>query len=451
MSSRMLAALRLLRQDLASHLDRDAVDRLCRDLGHRWRRRLLDPVAVLHLFILQVLHGNTALTHLRHLVARDVSASAICQARARLPLDLFQAVLRGVNSTLGRQASPDGRWLGHRTLLIDGSSFSMPDTPDLQRHFGQSRKAKPGCGFPVAHLMALFDAGTGLLLEAFAAPLHSHDLGLAWRLHPRFEPGDVLVADRGFCSFAHLAALARDGFHAVFRLHQRQIVDFTPNRPHVDPRRAEASPRGRPRSRWIRAVGLNDQIVAWIKPRMPPRGMASETFAALPDSIVVRELRYRVETSGFRSREITLVTTLIDEATYSAPALAALYFRRWEVETHLRELKQTMRMDVLRCQTVAGVTKELTVYALVYNLVRAVMLEAARRQGVVVERISFFDAMCWLAHAIPGDPMPELIVNPLRPGRVEPRSIKRRPKQYPWMSSPRKIMRKRLIEKKLAS
>jgi hypothetical protein len=447
MPNRILTALDTIRHDLARLLDRDAIHERCRALGHAWRRCGLDPFAILHVFLIQVLHGNTALAHLPHLAGRTFTASAFCQARARLPLAAFQDALRRVGSGL-RGDLDEGRWLGHRTLLVDGSSFSMPDAPELQAHFGQSKKAKPGCGFPVAHLMALFHAGTGLLVEAFAAPLHSHDMGLVRGLHPRLEPGDVLVGDRGFCSFAHLATLISRGFHAVFRVHQKQIVDFTPGRPHAERRGAA---KGLPRSRWIRASGLTDQVVEWLKPERPPGWMGREEFAALPASATVRELRYRVDAPGFRTRAITLVTTLLDEAVYTPESLARLYLKRWEVEGHLRELKQTMKLDVLKCKTVDGVTKELTMYALVYNLVRVVMLEAARRQGVDVERISFIDALRWLATARVDEPMPKLVVNPERPNRVEPRSIKRRPKQYPWMSAPRDELRKRLISKGFAA
>jgi hypothetical protein len=208
----------------------------------------------------------------------------------------------------------------------------MPDTPELQKHFGQSKKAKPGCGFPVAHLMALFHAGTGLLIEAFAAPLHSHDMGLVRKLHPRLEPGDVLVGDRGFCSFAHLAMLISQGFHAVFRVHQKQIIDFTPGRPHADRHGTDEAAKGLPRSRWIRASGLTDQVVAWLKPERPPGWISREEFASLPASATVRELRYRIDVPGFRTRVITLVTTLLDEAAYTPEALAKLYFKRREVE-----------------------------------------------------------------------------------------------------------------------
>jgi hypothetical protein len=447
----MLAVLRQLRQDLPELLDRQAIERHCRSLGHSWRRRLFDPFSIVHVFLIQILHGNTALTHLPHLVGRAFTASAFCQARIRLPLAVLQALLERVGSTLRCDTRSTGRWLGHRTLLVDGSSFSMPDTPELQKHFGQSKKAKPGCGFPVAHLMALFHAGTGLLIEAFASPLHSHDMGLVRNLHPRLEPGDVLVGDRGFCSFAHLAVLISQQFHAVFRVHQKQIVDFTPGRPHADRRGADEAAKGLPRSRWIRALGLTDQVVEWLKPERPPGWMSREAFAALPASVTVRELRYRIDVPGFRTRVITLVTTLLNESVYTPEALAKLYLKRWEVETHLRELKQTMKLDVLKCETVDGITKELTMYALVYNLVRVAMLEAARRQGVDLERISFIDALRWLATATADEPIAKLVVNPERPNRVEPRSIKRRPKQYPWMSATRKELRKRLISKGFAA
>jgi len=446
MRHQVLAVLHDLRHDVARVLDRQAILDQCRSLGHCWRRCVLDPFSIVHIFLVQILHGNTALTHLPHLVGRTFTASAYCQARARLPVAVLQAILHQVGSALRRDTDHTGRWLGHRTLLVDGSSFSMPDTPELQACFGQSRKAKAGCGFPVAHLMALFHAGTGLLLEAFAAPFHSHDMGLVGRLHPRLEPGDVLVGDRGFCSFAHLALLLARRCHAVFRMHQRQIVDFTPGRPHAGPDRGTRGAKGLPRSRWVRALGLTDQIVAWLKPEYPPGWMSAEEFAALPATVTARELRYRVDAPGFRTRSVTLVTTLLDDAAYTPEALATLYLRRWQIETHLRQLKQTMKLDVLKCETEAGVTKELTAYAVVYNLVRVVMLEAARRQGVTLERFTFDDARRWHAHALVGDPLPPMEIQPERPHRVEPRAIKRQPKQYPWMSAPRPVLRKRLID-----
>jgi Transposase DDE domain len=451
MHRRITSILHALRQDLAARLGDDIILAACRAAGHTWCDScLLTPAAIIHWFLLQVLHGNTALTHVSLLAGRAFSASAFCQARARLPLAVFRALLRDTVRALIPDTEAIGRWRGHRTFLVDGSSFSMPDTPALQAHFGQPGNQAKGCGFPVAHLLALFHAGTGLLLEVTAAPLRTQDFAgladvLGW-----LTAGDVLVADRGFCSFAGLALVMSRGIHAVFRLHQKQIVDFTPGRAHAHPRHSGV-PKGMPRSRWIRAYGLTDQVVEYFKPARRPERMSAAEYRALPESIVVRELRYRIEVPGFRTQEVTLVTTLIDAEAYPADALAELYGTRWRVEEHLKALKQTMKMDVLKCMTVDGVLKELTMYAVAYNLVRVAMGAAAGRQGVAPDRVSFLDALRWLRGAEAGEEMPELVVNPLRPGRSEPRCKKRRPKQFDLMRVPRAELRKRLREKDLAA
>jgi len=163
MVPRIDEALRRIQQDLAKYLEPDAIFRLCRAARYRWRQRVLDPVTTIHLFVLQILHGNTACSHLPHLAKKRFTASAYCQARARLPLKIFQKLLNNVGQALEAVTDQAERWLGHRVFLLDGSSFSMPDTPELQEKFGQPGAQKPGCGFPVAHLLLLFHAGTGLL------------------------------------------------------------------------------------------------------------------------------------------------------------------------------------------------------------------------------------------------------------------------------------------------
>jgi Transposase DDE domain. len=446
MHRRIDIALRALRQDLADRLDERAIHDACRRVGHSWRACSLTPVAVLHWFLRQVLHGNTATRHVSLWANRAFTDSAYCQARARLPLELFRALLRGLITAITPATLADGLWRGHRTLLIDGSAFSMADTAELQKHFGQPGAQQLGCGFPVAKILALFHAGTGLLIEIAAAPLRSHEMARLDTIHPALRPNDVLVGDRGFCSFAHLALLAAREVHAVFRVHQKQIVDFTPGRPHA--RRGHDDTRGLPRSRWIRALGTLDQIVEWLKPATPPDWMTREAFAALPALLTVRELRYAIGRPGFRTRQVTLVTTLVDAEAYPAEALADLYRSRWRVERDLRDLKQTMGMDVLKCKSVDGVLKELHVFALVYNLVRMVVAEASVRQGTTPERISFVDALRWLRDAEGGLP-PRLIVHPDRPNRVEPRVRKRRPKQFPLMKQPRSALKQNLLRQSL--
>jgi hypothetical protein len=327
--------------------------------------------------------------------------------------------------------------------FVDGSSFSMSDTPPLQKHFGQPGEQKPGCGFPTAHWLALMHAGTGMITAMLASPLRTHDMSRVVELHPQLAAGDLLVADRGFCSFAHLALLWQRGVQGVLRIHQRLLVDFTPQRPHNVPG-GKMRVKGRPTSRWLKQLGVTDQLVEWLKPTECPKWMRAEQYAALPATITVRELRYEIQQRGFRVQQITLVTTLLDDALYPLEALADLFRQRWQIETNFGHLKTTMKMDVLKCQTVDGVLKELHVFALVYNLVRQVMLTAAAQQGVPVARISFIDALRWLQTAEPGAPLAKLVINPARPNRQEPRVRKRRPKRYPLMNKPRRQLKKEL-------
>ncbi len=447
MVTSILRALAQIKADIATYLQAATIERLCRELGHSWRERLLTPVVTIHGFLLQILHGNTACDHVPHLLGGTFSGEAYCQARRRLPLALFERLLQAVINSLASCRDAAERWCGHRVWLLDGSSCSMPDTPELQRAFGQPGAQKPGCGFPVAHLLALFHAGTGMLQKLITAPLRTHDMAQAWQMHPELAPGDVLLADRGFCSFVHLAQLLVSGFFGVFRLHQKVIVSFRKGRLHIPPaprHKSWTGVKGLPRSRWIRWLGRRDQLVEYYKPQQAPKWMTAAAFAALPAKIVVRELRFAIVIPGMRTKEITLVTTLLDTERYSAEDLAQLYFDRWRVEVNLRHLKQTLHLDVLRSKTVDGIHKELCMIALVYNLVRLVMQEAARRQQVDVDRISFIDALRWLTHARPDTKLRKLIVHRIR-HRVEPRVRKRRPKEYPLMNRPRRELRKALL------
>jgi hypothetical protein len=443
MPPRILPILERLRQDHSALLAPAAIAGACRQEGYTWRKRLLDPVVTIYLFLLQILHGNTACQHVVQFGCRTFSDSAYCQARKRLPLRVFHRLLEWI-AQAGRQATASGhRWFGHRVWVMDGSSFSMPDTPALQAAFGQPTGQKAGCGFPVAKWLALFDVATGMLLRSATAPLRSHEMSRCAALSDDLEPGDLVMGDRGLSSYAHLAILVLRSLHGLFRAHQKQIVDFAPGRPRAKGR-AFDNPAGLPHSRWVKAQGDADQIVVWYKPRSQPPWMSKEEYAALPAELVVRELRYRVESPGFRAGYVTVVTTLLDAAIYPAEEVAGLYFRRWLVEVNFKHIKITMKMDVLRCETVEGVLKELAMFALVYNLVRSVTTESARAQGVAPERISVIDTIRWLTGVEDAGDVTVLVVNPVRPGRVEPRVVKRRPKQYRRLTEPRAELRKKL-------
>ena len=451
MVASVTAVLSRFKTEWATQLQPEAIIGACEEAGYTsWRDRVLTPVTTIQLFLLQILHGNTACTHLPHLSGIRFSASAYCQARTKLPLKLFSLLLTRLCASVRPHISGEGRWHGHRTFLVDGSACSMPDTPALHEAFGQSTEQRPGCGFPVAHLLGLFHAGTGLLLKLVVAPLFTHDLAQVQKVHPALDPGDVLVADRGLCSYAHLALLVQAGVHAVLRVGGRQIVDFTPGRPFVKPSvRRTPAVKGVPRSRWRKALGVDDQLVTWLKPKTCPSWLARETLTVLPEAIVLREVRYHLSTPGFRTRQITLVTTLLAPESYPVTDLAELYRQRWQIETSLAHLKTAMQMDVLHCKTMPGVLKELTVFALVYNLVRMVMWHSAIRQHINVERISFLDALRWLGAPKSGMSLMALIVNPKRPHRVEPRVKKRRPKSFPLMITPRQELRQQLVQQGL--
>ena len=436
------AALARVKDDVRQLFPAEQIIRICGSIGHEFRLRTLGPVETMFAFFVQVLHGNTACSHVRHLIGLEFTEAAYCQARARLPLELFRRLLRWACRALRQATDTFGRWRGHRLVLIDGSGLSMSDTPELQAHFGVPGGQRPGCGFPVAHVLAMFDAATGFLLDVLSAPLRSHDLPHAPALHPRLQAGDVLVGDRAFCSYVHLALLLLRNLHGVFRLHQKVLYRFGSGRSHSRP--GKRSAKGHPMSRPIRRLGEQDEIVEWSKPKRRPNWISQGDFDRLPDSLLLRQVRYRVWTRGSRTREVTLVTTLLNEQAYPKEELAQVYRSRWRVETNLRHLKETMGMDVLRCKTVEGVQKELLMFALVYNLVRCVMLEAGRRQGVSPDRISFVDALRWLCAYRPGQRLHRLKVNLLRPFRLEPRVRKRRPKEYPLMKRPRRELHQML-------
>ncbi len=440
--------VRQFKQNWTQQLSKTGIAEAVRHSGMTWIDSTLDPITTVQIFFLQILHGNTACEHMSHLARMTFTGAAYCKARMRVKLEVLELLLRRSVVQLQEDIFDTGRWLGHRVFFVDGSSFSMSDTSPLRAHFGQPGAQKPGCGFPTAHWLAMLHAGTGMITKMLASPLRTHDMSQTTELHPELQSGDVLVGDRAFCSYAHLALLLQRGVHALLRIHQQTIVDFTSGRAHVLPGKIKADrDKGKPRSRWLRRLGVQDQWVEWLKPVNKSLWMSVEQFAALPESILVRELRYTITAKGFRPKEITLVTTLLDAQLYTLPELAKLFQQRWQIETNFGHLKTTMKMDVLKCKTVDGVLKELQVFALIYNLVRQVMLEAAKRQRVPVGRISFIDALRWLQTAQGGDELPKLVVNPHRPNRLEPRVRKRRPKQYPLMTKPRCQLKKELESK----
>ncbi len=450
--------VRCVKDDAAKLLDPNIIMQACDAAKHHWRVRTFDPLVAVSVMLLQVLHATSCRGALRA-AKLTASAGAYCKAKQRLPVQVLEYLLATINkkialqtagSSSSRSSSSNARWHGHRVVLVDGSSASMPDTPELQNAFGHPGNQKRGCGFPVMHLLALFDQVTGTIIEMLMNHGHSHDMAHVSKLHPKLQPGDVLLGDRGFCSYAHLCLLYKGKLEGVLRLHQRHIVNFKPFR-KCQSQLPKAKRTGKPTSRYIKQLGKCDQLVEYIKPTSCPAWMNASDYLALPDTIVVRELRYAYRTRKGRVKQMVLVTTLLDAERYSKRALQKLYESRWQVETRLAEFKRTLGAHVLPSTTEQGVKKDVLTHMIVFNLIRLMMARHAAARGVAATRISFIDARDVMRFAKHDDSIPRLILNPIRPGRDEPRVIKRRKDQYTVMTKPRETLRQTKAAKRLVA
>jgi hypothetical protein len=405
------AAMAQVKRQLSSHLPID-IDELARESGYHWRERKLSPRVTLWLFMVQVLNGNVAITALRHLGQVAMTASSYCAARQRLPLDLFARLFDAMSQAAGvvMEQSTQTLWNGRRVLLADVTTFSMPDTPALREQFGYPAGQRPGLGFPVGRLLGVIDALSGCVLMAMGCPLFTHEARQMLSLHPLLKKGDVLVADCAFCSYLQIALLLQHGVDVVMRLHQR-----------------------RPK-RW-----QQDLQETWKRPAQCPPWMNATIWAWLPEQLTIRIVRYTIACKGYRTRHVHVATTLLEALAYPPEIIQQLYGHRWQIETCFNQLKTHARMNALKSRTVDGVMKELMIYLIVWNLVRMTMAKFAQRAGVSVWRVSFIDtvrALCVLLQ--PERPTElNLLLNPVRPERWEPRKLKRRMKEYDLLKEPR--------------
>jgi Transposase DDE domain len=433
----------------AGLLDDETVRQALRDEGHTFRDRLFGPLVTLWVFLSQALDPDHSC---RAAVARflawrgsqghthgSTDTGAYCRARGRLPEGVLARLVRSTGKELQDQAPAQWRWNGRAVKVVDGTTVSMPDTPANQRDYPQSNSQKPGVGFPLVRLAVLFSLTVGTVLEAALAPYRGKQTGepsLFRTLHDALDPGDILLADRCYCSYWELATAVDRGWDAVMRLHQQRRADF----------------------RCGRRLGRDDHVVVW---RRPPRAkwMDEAAYRAMPLVLAVREVRVRVRHPGFRTRTLVVATTLLDAAAFPREDIAILYRIRWHVELDLRDLKQTLQMDVLRGHSPEIVRKELWAHLLGYNLLRGLMAQSALAAGLLPLQISFkaalqvvnaFAAVPWradqeelerLLRELRGLIARELVGD--RPNRYEPRARKRRPKPYPNLNEPRDQARRR--------
>jgi hypothetical protein len=355
----------------------------------KYRRRLFDPFVTLWAFLSQVLDADKSCHNAVSRVIAWLSGEkvelpsqdtgAYCQARQRLPEKLLQQLFSKVAKDLQDKVTREQLWCGRHVKVIDGSTVSMPDTPTNQQAYPQPSTQAPGCGFPIAKIGVLFSLATGAAIALIIDVLNTHDVKLARRLYEFLNPDDVLLGDRAFCSYADLVFIRKRQAHAVFRKHQG---------------RKQQLRRGR-------IVCSCDKQVIWHKPKTCPKGLTKEEFATLPKSITVREVHYYIAIPGFRTQQVSLITTLLDAKAYSTLELVKLYEFRWDVELDLKHLKTTLGMDILRSKSPAMVRKEIYVYLLAYNLLRSLMWEAGMVYGVLPLRLSLQGTRQHLNNFIP--------------------------------------------------
>lgn len=407
-----------------------------------YRERVYPPLTTLDLFIGQALSADGACQdavarHLSERTARGEGAMSLntgpyCKARQRLGLGLITRLGGLVGERLERSAPRGWRWRGRSVKLVDGTTVSMPDTAANQAQYPQSGGQAPGLGFPLAMLVALISLSTGAVLRWALGPCrgkHTGEQALFRTLIPELDAGDVVLVDRYHCNYFTVALLRERGVDILTRQHQRRITDF----------------------RYGKRLGRRDQLVQWRRPSRPC-WMDAQTYARMPQSLSLRQ----TEVGGR-----ILVTTLTDAREFSARELDGLYGRRWQVEVDLRSIKAQMGMDIVRAKSPAMVDKEIGVYLLAYNLVCALMVRAAAATTVLARALSFKGTLQLLlafqqtlrhsaarsartmtAHLLGAVSM---LILPVRPGRVEPHAIKRRPKNHALLTVPRSVARANIL------
>lgn len=366
--------------------------------------------------------------------APSASTSAYCQARSKLEADTLRRILLHTGETL-QQRGQDDRWNNRRVVVVDGTGVSMPDTPANQEKWPQPNSQKPGCGFPQARICACFCLKTGALLSHRIGSRKNSELPLLRQQWDSFERGDIFLGDKGFCSYYDVWKLQQRGVDSVITLARRTPVEA-----------ASA----------IEVLGPDDLLIQWPKPKWNKRLSYSEDeWRELPEQLHLRQIKVTVNTPGFRAKTFYIVTTLIDARSYSTADLADLYFQRWDVELFFRDIKTTMGMDILRCHSPAMVEKEILMHLIAYNAVRLLMLDSAKTVDQLPRKISFKASVQALRQWEPQlnrtgmseserRRMMSLLIETIaattlshRPGRREPRCVKRRPKPFALLSTPR--------------
>jgi len=363
------------------------------------------------------------------------NTSAYCQARLRLKRSYLKKINQKILESFDGNLKKKHMWLGRRVKVVDGSSVSMPDTEENQKYYPQPSGQKKGCGFPVMRIVILFSLHTGAWLNTGFGSLRVHELMIWKKMIKKLDQGDIILADRGFCSFAGYYQLLKMNVDSVMRLHQRRSTGVQK----------------------IKKLGKKDWIVKWTKTKSTPKWATKEEWNEYPSSILVRHVQIDIELPGYRTKKITVATTLTDNKKYSKCKITELYRKRWMAELFLRDLKTSMNMEILRCKSPKLILKEITILMIAYNMIRALIFQAAVKNNMDPFRISFKGTIATISQWMPlinalknhskKNAMNNMLtilakdIVPYRPNRLQPRAVKRRRNSYQLLTQPRNIFK----------
>lgn len=421
--------------------------------GEKNRNRVYTRSVVFWAFFVQVLNEKCPCQEIVFLVKNwfvskkpDVKISsntaAFVKARSKLCYKFLKKIFVHIRDNVESSNDSISTWYGHCLKVVDGSGLSMPDTDKNQLKWPQVASQKLGCGFPLMKICAVFCLNKGTVLDWKTGNKHDSELTLWSRMWETLSSGDLVVGDRGFCYFGIIAHLMSRNINHVVRVMREDRID------------------------WSRAkrIGKNEWIYSWRKPKRKSKLLAEKDWKSLPDELEVRLIKHRIYENGFRSHEVFVLTTLTDSKYYPAEEIAKVYQRRWDVEVDLRHLKTSMGMDILSCKTPQMVEKEVVMYMIAYNLIRAKMVLAAKAKDIELSRISYkstIQAFQQTKSFLIGlsereiqkmkelfyDDITSSTICPKRDSYIEPRVVKRRPKSRMRMSKPRAELRQEIKEK----
>lgn len=435
---------------LSDILPEDMIQQTLEEENIKYRKRIFDPIVTLWIFIRQVLDPDKSCKNSVSFILSILCDSeeglpsgntgAYCKARKRLSLNFIMRLFHKTGKTIHQKASDGFLWCNRHVFLVDGSTFSMYDTPENQQEYPQAKNQHEYHGFPVARVLVIFCLATGAVIDAAISSLCMSEISLFRMLYSRLNPGDVALGDRLFGSYGDIALLSQRGIDSVFRMHHLRKTDFR-------------------KGKRLGSKGIYDHLVTWKKPRKGTLHLEPELYDRLPETMLVREIRYFIHIRGFRTEKVTLVTTLLDHHIYTYELLAELYGLRWQVEIDLRHLKTTMKMEHIHSKTPEMVRKEFYVHLLAYNLIRATLWEAGIKHSVHPLRLSYKGAIQHVLNSVPilaitkdRDTIYGVMLTIIsrdklleRPYRVEPRMVRSKKRQFPRLTRPRQEIRQKLI------